>query len=63
MASYHPGDSGGGHVLIKVGYSVDDGRKAEIIDDRLPLLHSFVKIRNEPIGYTYTAQLKTFNSV
>lgn len=38
MAPYHPGDSSGGHGPIKVGYSVDDGRAPEILDERLPLL-------------------------
>ncbi|CAM6121548.1 unnamed protein product [Calypogeia fissa] len=38
MAPYHPGENGGGHSPMNVGYSVDDGREDEIIDDRLPLL-------------------------
>ncbi|KAL3679193.1 hypothetical protein R1sor_022149 [Riccia sorocarpa] len=37
MAPYTPGDNGGG-VDVKVGYSVDDGRGAADLDQRLPLL-------------------------
>ncbi|BBN17048.1 phosphoglycerate kinase [Marchantia polymorpha subsp. ruderalis] len=37
MAPYTPGDNGG-HVDMKVGYSVDDGRDATELDERLPLL-------------------------
>ncbi|KAL2613693.1 hypothetical protein R1flu_025385 [Riccia fluitans] len=37
MAPYTPGDNGG-NMEMRVGYSVDDGRGATELDERLPLL-------------------------